>query len=142
MAISQQQLGECVMRATLLFAAALVSLGLSQATAQPAMQNMDPLITTKVSYDDLNCAARYTLAAFAIHELDSTAAAYYADRASAAGQRYMALHPGESQQSYVARVTANAQGLQQRLTTNAITPESLVADIKRCDQDSDTRIVT
>ena len=142
MAISQQQLGECVMRATLLLAAAVVTLGLNQAIAQPTMRSMDPLVTTKVSYDDLNCAARYTLAAFAIHDLDSTAAAYYADRASAAGQRYLATHPGESQQSYVAQVTANAQGLQQRLTTNAITPESLVADIKRCDQDSDTRIVT
>ena len=117
------------MRATLLFAAAVVTLGLNQATAQPAMRGMVPLVTTNISFDDLNCAARYTLAAFAIHDLDSMAAAYYAKRASAAGQRYLALHPGESQQSYVARVTANAQGLQQRLTTNAITPESLVADM-------------
>lgn len=130
------------MRTTLLFAAALVTCSLNQATAQPTMRSMDPLVTTNASYDDLNCAARYTLAAFAIHDLDSTAAAYYAERASAAGQRYLALHPGESEQGYVARVTANAQSLQQRLTTNAITPESLVAEIKHCDQDADSRIVT
>jgi hypothetical protein len=130
------------MRATLLLAAATVTLSLSQATAQPTMRSMDPLITTNVAYDDLNCAARYTLAAFAIHDLDLTAAAYYAERASAAGQRYMALHPGETQQAYMAQMTANAQNLQQRLTTNAITPESLVAEIKHCDQDADTRIVT
>lgn len=130
------------MRTTLLFAAALVTCSLNQATVQPTMRSMDPLVTTNASYDDLNCAARYTLAAFAIHDLDSTAAAYYAERASAAGQRYLALHPGESEQGYVARVTANAQSLQQRLTTNAITPESLVAEIKHCDQDADSRIVT
>ncbi|HSC18084.1 MAG TPA: hypothetical protein VLC74_04130 [Rhizomicrobium sp.] len=130
------------MRATLLLASAAVILSLNQATAQPTMRSMDPLVTTNVAYDDLNCAARYTLAAFAIHDLDLTAAAYYAERASAAGQRYMALHPGETQQSYMAQMTANAQNLQQRLTTNAITPESLVAEIKRCDQDADTRIVT
>jgi 4-alpha-glucanotransferase len=103
---------------------------------------MDPLVTTNASYDDLGCAARYTLAAFAIHDLDSTAAAYYAERASAAGKRYLALHPGESEQTYTARVTADAQSLQQRLANNAITPEGLVAEIKRCDQDADSRIVT
>jgi len=130
------------MRASFLLAAAFVTCGLSQATAQPTMRSMDPLVTTNVAYDDLNCAVRYTLAAFAIHDLDVIAAAYYAERASAAGQRYMATHPGETQQSYVAQVTANAQNLQQRLTTNTLTPESLVAQIKRCDQDADTRIVT
>jgi hypothetical protein len=130
------------MRTTLFLAAAVVTCGLHQAAAKPTMRGMDTLVTAKASFDDLTCAARYTLAAFAIHDLDATAADYYAERASAAGHRYLALHPGESEQSYVARVTANAQTLQQRLTTNAITPESLVADIKHCDQDSDTRIVT
>lgn len=130
------------MRAIPLFAAALVATSLTQATAQPTMRTMDSGVLTKIGYDDLSCAARYTLAAFAVHDLDATAAGYYAEQASAAGQRYLALHPGESQQSYVARVAANAQDLQQRLTTNAITPEGLVADIKRCDQDGGSRNVT
>jgi hypothetical protein len=103
---------------------------------------MTPLVTTNVAYDDLSCAARYTLAAFAIHDLDASAASYYAERASAAGKRYLALHPEENQQTYTARVTADAQTLQQRLANNGITPEGLVSEIKHCDQDADSRIVT
>jgi hypothetical protein len=131
------------MRAFSLVSALIVACGVTQATAQPKMRNMDPALeTTNTAFDDLNCAARYTLAAFVIHDLDQTAASYYAERASAAGKRYMALHPAETEQSYASRVAANAQSLQQRLSTNAITPEALVADIKHCDQDSDSRIVT
>ncbi|HEY1960823.1 MAG TPA: hypothetical protein VGG69_00275 [Rhizomicrobium sp.] len=104
---------------------------------------MDPgIATTNASYDDLNCAARYTLAAFVIQQLDTTAAAYYAERASDAGKRYLALHPGETQQTYSSRVVANAQDIQARLASNSISPESLVAEIKHCDQDADTRVVT
>jgi hypothetical protein len=131
------------MRAVPLLSALIVACAVGQATAQPKMRNMDAgLATTNTAFDDLNCAARYTLAAFVIHDLDQTAAAYYAERATAAGKRYLALHPAETEQTYASRVAANAQGLQQRLSTNAITPEALVADIKRCDQDSDSRIVT
>jgi hypothetical protein len=131
------------MRAIPLVSALVVACAVSQATAQPKMRNMDPGVeTTNAAFDDLNCAARYTLAAFVIHDLDQTAAAYYAERASAAGKRYLALHPAETEQTYTSRVTANAQTLQQRLSTNAITPEALVAEIKRCDQDSNSRIVT
>ena len=93
-------------------------------------------------YDDLSCAARYALAAFVIQDMDANAAGYYSQRASAAGQRYLATHPGESEASYTSRVTANAQNLQDRLSTNAISPESLVSEIKQCDQAADTRIVT
>jgi hypothetical protein len=131
------------MRAIPLFAAAIVTLGLTEAAAQPKMNVMDPAVAVGTAdFDDLNCAARYTLAAFVIQNLDVTAAAYYAQRATDSGKRYMALHPGESEQSYTARVTANAQGIQARLATNAITPEGLVAEIKHCDADSDTRAVT
>jgi hypothetical protein len=131
------------MRAIPLFAAAIMTLGLTEAGAQPKSQNMDPAVAGSVAaYDDLNCAARYTLAAFVIQKLDVTAAAYYAGRATDAGKRYLALHPGETEQSYTARVTTNAQDIQARLATNAITPEGLVAEIKHCDQDSDTRVVT
>lgn len=91
-------------------------------------------MTTTASYDDLNCAARYTLAAFVIHDLDANAATYYVQQASEAGKRYLALHPGESQQSYSSRVTADAQTLQEKLATNSMTPELLVSEIKRCDQ--------
>ena len=129
------------MRATLLFAAAVVTLGLNQATAQPAMRGMVPLVTTNISYDDLNCAARYTLAAFVIQQLDTTAAAYYAQRASDAGKRYLALHPSETEQTYSNRVVANAQDIQAKLAANSITPEGLVAEIKHCDQDADSRVV-
>jgi len=73
---------------------------LNQASAQPKMQNMDPALqTTMAGYDDLSCAARYTLAAFVIHGIDTNAAEYYAQRAAAAGQRYMEMHPAESEQS-------------------------------------------
>ncbi|HEX5244802.1 MAG TPA: hypothetical protein VFW23_16175 [Tepidisphaeraceae bacterium] len=131
------------MRAIPLFAAAIMTLGLTEAGAQPKMNATEPAITANVpAYDDLNCAARYTLAAFVIQTLDGSAAAYYAQRATDAGKRYLALHPGESEQSYNTRVTTNAQDIQARLATNAITPEGLVAEIKHCDQDSDTRTVT
>jgi hypothetical protein len=131
------------MRSISLFAASIVVLGLSQAGAQPQMRNMDPAVatTSSASYDDLNCAARYTLAAFVIQGLDATAAAYYSERATDAGKRYLALHPGESEQAYSARVTANAQDIQTRLATNTITPEGLVSEIKQCDQAADTRMV-
>src|SRR5581483_5552002 len=106
--------------------AAVVALGLNQASAQPRLQNIAATMAANASsYDDLGCAARYTLAAFVIHDLDATAAGYYAAQASEAGKRYMAMHPGESEQSYMARVTADAQNLQQRLATNGITPEAL-----------------
>jgi hypothetical protein len=106
------------------------------------MQSMDPAIqTTNAGYDDLSCAARYTLAAFVIHGIDSNAAEYYASRAAAAGQRYMEMHPGESEQSYASRVAAGAQDIQQRLSTKALTPEALVEEIKHCDKDSDSLTV-
>ena len=131
------------MRVAPLIAAVAVACGVTQATAQPKMRSMDPgIVTTNVAYDDLNCAARYTLAAFVIQQLDTTAAAYYAQRAADAGQRYLALHPGETQQTYSNRVVASAQDIQAKLANNAITPESLVAEIKHCDQDADSRVVT
>ncbi|MBV8800067.1 MAG: hypothetical protein JOY77_09695 [Alphaproteobacteria bacterium] len=129
------------MRTISLFAAAVLAFGVTQSSAQPNMQHMEPLVTN-VTYDDLGCAARYTLAAFAIHELDASAASYYAERATAAGKRYLAMHPTESEKSYTARVTADAQSLQQRLANNGITPEGLVSEIKNCDQAGDSRIVT
>ena|SRR5690348_4383615 len=131
------------MRVAPLIAAAALAAGLTQATAQPKMRAMDPgIATTNAAYDDLNCAARYTLAAFVIQQLDTTAAAYYAERASDAGKRYLAMHPGETEQTYSKQVVASAQDIQARLANNAITPESLVSEIKHCDQDADTRVVT
>jgi hypothetical protein len=131
------------MRVLPLIAAGVLACGLTQATAQPKMRSMDPgIATTNVAYDDLNCAARYTLAAFVIQQLDSGAAAYYAERASDAGKRYLALHPGETEQSYSSRVVANAQDIQAKLASNTMTPEGLVAEIKHCDQDADSRVVT
>ncbi|MFL5236626.1 MAG: hypothetical protein ACJ8EL_03320 [Rhizomicrobium sp.] len=131
------------MRTIPVLAAAIITFGLTGASAQPTMRSMDPAVAmSPAAYDDLTCAARYTLAAFVIHNLDVNAAAYYAARASDAGKRYMAMHPGESEQSYVARVTANAENIQARLANNAMTPEALVSEIKHCDQDSDTRVVT
>jgi hypothetical protein len=132
------------MRAVPVLFSSIVALGLSQASAQPEMRNMDPAVATSAnaSYDDLNCAARYTLAAFVIQDLDASAAAYYSERASDAGKRYLALHPSENEQTYSAQVTANAQNIQSRLATNAITPEGLVSEIKQCDQASDSRVVT
>jgi hypothetical protein len=130
------------MRVAPLIAAAAVAFGVTQATAQPKTRSMDPgLVTTNVAYDDLNCAARYTLAAFVIQQLDTTAAAYYAQRASDAGKRYLALHPSETEQTYSNRVVANAQDIQAKLAANSITPEGLVAEIKHCDQDADSRVV-
>jgi hypothetical protein len=130
------------MRVLPLIAVATLAFGITQVTAQPKMRSMDPgIATTNVAYDDLNCAARYTLAAFVIQQLDTSAAAYYAGRASDAGKRYLALHPGETEQTYSNRVVANAQDIQAKLASNSITPESLVAEIKRCDQDADSRVV-
>jgi len=106
------------------------------------MQNMDPGIqTTNTGYDDLSCAARYTLAAFVIHNLDSTAAEYYAQRAAAAGERYLETHPSETQQTYVSRVAQGAQSIQERLSTKSLTPEALVEEIKHCDKDADSLTV-
>lgn len=131
------------MRAAPVILASIAALGLSQASAQPQVKNTDIAVRiASTSYDDLNCAARYTLAAFVIQDLDASAAAYYAARASDAGKRYLALHPTESEQTYSAQVTANAQTIQTRLATNAITPESLVSEIKQCDQAADSRVVT
>ena len=76
-----------------------------------------------------------------IHSIDSNAAEYYAQRAAAAGHRYMETHPGESEQSYASRVAAGAQDIQQRLSTKALTPEALVDEIKHCDKDSDSLTV-
>ena len=103
---------------------------------------MDPaLIVTNASYDDLTCAARYTLAAVVIRSLDTTAAAYYSERAEQAGKRYLEMHPGESLASYTTRVQQGAQVLQDKLTANSLTPEMLVADIKHCDSNSESLIV-
>ena len=131
------------MRATPIIAAAFVALGLIPAAAQTATSTPgNSVILASAGYDDLSCAARYELAAFVIQDMDANAAGYYMQRASAAGKRYLATHPGESEQSYTSRVTANAQNLQTRLSTNAITPEGLVSEIKQCDQAADTRVVT
>ncbi|MBV9569951.1 MAG: hypothetical protein JO056_01760 [Alphaproteobacteria bacterium] len=110
------------------------------ATAQPAANRAS--LQHVAAYDDLTCAARYTLAAFAIQDLDASASAYYVGRAQDAGKRYLALHPGESEQSYTARVTADARSLQSRLVNNGLTPEGLIAEIKSCDEAADTRNVT
>jgi len=125
------------MRTVAFLAAAVVVCGASQASAQPKLHTVAATMAQNAaSYDDLGCAARYTLAAFVIRDLDSTAAAYYAQQAVDAGKRYLAMHPGENEQSYSSRVVATAQGLQARLATNGITPETLVSEIKSCDQNS------
>jgi len=135
--MNQLPFGSKQMRTLSLMTAAVLALGLNQASAQPKLQNIAATMAANAgSYDDLGCAARYTLAAFVIHDLDATAAAYYAQQASEAEKRYLAMHPGETQQSYSSRVTAGAQSLQQRLTNNGITPEALVAEIKSCDQNA------
>ena len=127
------------MRTPFIALAILVTSALSQASAQPKPQAMDPAVLSATGdYDDLNCAARYTLAALVIKGMDRTASAYYTERATAAGKRYMELHPGESAQSFTSRVTTNAQALQDRLANNSLTPEALVADIKHCDATADT----
>jgi hypothetical protein len=131
------------MRATPLIAAALLAIGLVPAVAQTGSSDSRmPVVLANAGYDDLSCAARYELAAFVIQDMDVNAAGYYTQRASAAGKRYLATHPGESEASYTSRVTANAQNLQARLSTNAITPEGLVSEIKQCDQAADSRVVT
>ena len=125
------------MRTVALLAAAVVAVGVNQASAQPKLHTVaDTIAQNAASYDDLGCAARYTLAAFVIKDMDSTAAAYYAQQAADAGKRYLAMHPGESEQSYSTRVVAGAQSLQARLATNGITPEALVSEIKSCDQNA------
>jgi hypothetical protein len=125
------------MRSVAFLATAVVACGVSQASAQPKLHTIAATMAENAaSYDDLGCAARYTLAAFVIRDLDSSAAAYYAQQAADAGKRYLAMHPGESEQSYSSRVVATAQNLQGRLATNAITPEALVSDIKNCDRNS------
>jgi len=127
------------MRTPFIAAAILVASALGQASAQPKPQAMDPAVLSATGdFDDLNCAARYTLAAFVIKGMDSTAAAYYTERASAAGKRYMDLHPGESEASFATRVTTDAQALQDKLANNSLTPEALVADIKHCDATADS----
>ena len=128
------------MRAAALIVSGLVLAGSGEASAQTDMSRAG--LQHVVAYDDLTCAARYTLAAFAIQGLDASASAYFAGRAADAGKRYLALHPAESEQSYRARVTADAQNLQLRLTNNGLTPEGLVAEIRSCDEASDTRSVT
>lgn len=130
------------MRIVPLAATCLLGCALSQASAQPKPEALDrALITTNVAYDDLSCAARYTLAAFVVQSMDTTAAAYYSERADAAGQRYLQMHPGETEQAYTSRVKTTAEDLQERLTKNSLTPETLVSDIKQCDANSDTLIV-
>ena len=127
------------MRTLTIAAALLVTSALSQASAQPKPQAMDPAVLSATGdYDDLNCAARYTLAAVVIKGMDRTAAAYYSERASAAGKRYMDLHPGESEEAYTSRVTTDAQALQDKLANNSLSPEALVADIKHCDANADS----
>jgi hypothetical protein len=125
------------MRTVGFLAAAVVAVGVNQASAQPKLHTIAAVMAEKAaSYDDLGCAARYTLAAFVIRDLDANAAGYYAQQAVDAGKRYLAMHPGENEQSYSSRVVASAQGLQARLATNGITPETLVSEIKSCDQNS------
>jgi hypothetical protein len=125
------------MRSVAFLAAAVVACGVSQASAQPKLRTIAATMAQNAaSYDDLGCAARYTLAAFVIRDLDANAAGYYAQQAVDAGKRYLAMHPGESEQSYSSRVVAGAQNLQARLATNGITPETLVAEIKSCDQNA------
>lgn len=123
-------------------AALVLSSVVSGASAQPAPKSLDPaLIVTNASYDDLSCAARYTLAAVVIRGVDATAATYYSERAEQAGKRYLEMHPGQTMQSYSGLVQQNAQALQDRLNNNALTPEGLVADIKHCDSNSESLIV-
>jgi hypothetical protein len=125
------------MRIVAFLTAAVLAIGVNQACAQPKLRTISATMAENAaSYDDLGCAARYTLAAFVIRDLDSNAAGYYAQQAADAGKRYLAMHPGENEQSYSSRVVTSAQNLQARLATNGITPETLVAEIKRCDQNS------
>ena len=93
------------------------------------------------SSDDLICAARYTLAAFAVQNLDTDAAAYYAVRANAAGKRYLQTHPGETERSYEGRVTERARSLQEQLATKTLSAESLVQEIVRCDEKANSLLV-
>jgi len=111
------------------------------ASAQPRPQAMDPAIETISTYDDLSCAARYTLAAVVIRQLDARTSEYYVARAAAAGDRYLQTHPSESQQSYATRVATGAKSLQERIATNVLSPQALVAEIKLCDRDADSRVV-
>jgi hypothetical protein len=120
---------------------AALAIGVAAAYAQPRVPSVTPATASQAG-DDLSCAARYTLAAFVIRNLDGNASDYYAARASAAGKRYLALHPGESEESYASRVATNAQVLQDRLSSKALTPEALVEEIKTCDQNADSLIVT
>lgn len=118
-----------------------LAVGVAAAYAQPRVPNATPATASRVS-DDLGCAARYTFAAFVIRNLDGNASDYYAARASAAGKRYLALHPGESEQSYATRLAQNAEVLQAELSSKSLTPEALVDEIKSCEQNVDTLIVT
>jgi hypothetical protein len=118
-----------------------LAVGVAAAYAQPRVPNVTPAAAT-VAGDDLGCAARYTFAAFVIRNLDGNASDYYAARASAAGKRYLALHPGESEQSYASRVAENAEVLQTQLASKSLTPEALVDEIKSCEQNVDSLIVT
>jgi hypothetical protein len=130
------------MRLAPIVAALVLSSVVSGASAQPTARSLDPaLIVTNASYDDLSCAARYTLAAVVIRGLDSGAATYYSARAEQAEKRYLQMHPSETIQSYATRVQQSAQTLQDRLNANALTPEGLVADIKHCDSNSESLIV-
>jgi hypothetical protein len=130
------------MRLAPIVAALILSSVVSGASAQPTAKSMDPaLIVTNASYDDLGCAARYTLAAVVIRGLDSGAATYYSERAEQAGKRYLEMHPAETPASYSGRVQQGAQALQDKLNANALTPEGLVADIKHCDSNSESLIV-
>jgi len=118
-----------------------LTIGIAAASAQPRPPALTPATNT-AAFDDLSCAARYTLAAFVIRNLDGNASDYYAARASAAGKRYLAMHPGESQDSYASRVATNTELLQERLSSKALTPEALVGEIKSCDQNADSLTVT
>lgn len=130
------------MRLAPIIAALVLSSVVSGASAQPTPKSLDPaLIVTNASYDDLNCAARYTLAAVVIRGLDLTAASYYSERAEQAGKRYLQMHPAESIQSYATRVQQGSQVLQDKLNNSALTPEALVAEIKHCDSNSESLIV-
>ena len=123
-------------------AAALLISSTLVASAQPTPKSLDPAVETTSSYDDLSCAARYTLAAVVIHNLDAGAAEYYVTRAAEAGDRYLQTHPGETKESYANRVADGAQSLQARISANQLSPQALVAEIKHCDRDSGSRVVT
>ena len=89
---------------------------------------------------DLSCAADYTLAALALQTLDTDAAMYYEQRATAAGKRYLQTHPSETEQTYAAHVIARARNLQEQLTLNTLSPGALADEITQCEKSSESAV--